>query len=560
MIKRWPTMPTLSRFLLPFILCVGWIAISLLINPIGDFPLNDDWSYGLPVQNFVHDGSLHFTNWQAPTLIGQALWGADFCLPYGFSFTALRISTVVIGLIGVLSIYGCLREFNAPRTMAFAAALVFGLNPIYLGLSYSFMTDVPFAAAFAASLYFLVRGLSKNRNTYLVIGLSIAWYSIFIRQFGFALFLGFAAASLTSWGPTWRWVKWAVLPIIVAALSLAAYSAALKVTGRMPHLYGAKSAGAVIVDLLHLRLGAMKVPLRSTSIALMYLGFFTLPFQALVAPLALRRLSQLIQRWLIGLGLATVVVVTLLLTHLNWLMPLTGNIVLNFGLGIRDAVGTAPHGVSKTFWIAITASAALGLYGLIVLASISLMESIAQWRRGRKVDASISLQVLLIVTLLAYFFPLATMYEMLFDRYFLPMLVVIPALLFGASASTKVPKTAWAFFIVTICMTGYFSIAATHDLMDWNRARAVAFNELADLPDTNYEKIDGGFALNNLFPNRAAIKTGGVDGLVDRSKAKYFICQSIPAGYTPVRQIDCHPWLPCAIDTLWVAVRDEQHQ
>jgi hypothetical protein len=35
------------------------------------------------------------------TRVFQIVWGALFCFPFGFSYTALRISTLTLGLVGV---------------------------------------------------------------------------------------------------------------------------------------------------------------------------------------------------------------------------------------------------------------------------------------------------------------------------------------------------------------------------------------------------------------------------------------------------------------------------
>ena len=541
-------------------LCASWIAIALLINPTGDFPLNDDWSFGLPVEHLVTNGDLRFTNWQSQTLIGQVLWGAAFCLPDGFSFTALRISTLAIGLLGVLAVYGLARELKASHALAVAAAMLVALNPIYLGLSYSFMSDVPFAAALAGSVYFLARGLSTDRASHLLAGLALAGYSVSIRQFGMAIFLGFAVASFTKWGPSWRWIKWAVVPIVVAAMSLVAYSLALRYTGRLPDMYGQKTIGAVVIDLAHFRLGAIKVPLRVMLISLMYLGLFTLPFQALVVPPAVRSWSRSVLVWATGVVSLVAVAITWLLAHFHWLMPMTGNIVVDFGLGLRDAAGPVPHGASTPFWIAVTLSAAVGLCGLGAVVALSLSSAVAQCARFQKLDATDAVKVFLAATCLIYVLPLAMMYDLLFDRYLLPILVVLPALLLGASRSTDVPKSAWLLFTVTLSALGIFAVASTHDLLDWNRARAVAFNELTERRGIDVEETDAGFALNNLLPNRKRMQEGGVDGLVDRSKARYIICQALPTGYRAISEFDCHPWLPYAIEQLWIAEREPPTQ
>src|SRR4051812_40826115 len=107
-----------------------WVAAAFLVNPVGNFPWNDDWAYGSAVRALVEQGDLRFSDWTAPNLISQVLWGALFCLPFGFSFTALRISTLVLGLAGVLSTYALLREAKAAHWIAVAGGLTLAFSPI----------------------------------------------------------------------------------------------------------------------------------------------------------------------------------------------------------------------------------------------------------------------------------------------------------------------------------------------------------------------------------------------------------------------------------------------
>ena len=114
------------------LICIVWTVLAFAIDPRGDFPLQDDWAYGLPVKALVERGEFRLTDWSNPTLIAQVFWGALFCLPAGFSFTAVRISTLVLGLVGLIGMYGLLRQLGAKRTVAFFGAGVVCANPIYL--------------------------------------------------------------------------------------------------------------------------------------------------------------------------------------------------------------------------------------------------------------------------------------------------------------------------------------------------------------------------------------------------------------------------------------------
>src|SRR6476661_2623762 len=73
-----------------------WCISFLIVKPLGDFPLSDDWAYGLTVQRLVESGDFRPVGWIGMPFITNALWGSLFCIPFGFSFPALRISTIVL--------------------------------------------------------------------------------------------------------------------------------------------------------------------------------------------------------------------------------------------------------------------------------------------------------------------------------------------------------------------------------------------------------------------------------------------------------------------------------
>ncbi|MEO0073883.1 MAG: hypothetical protein ABIK43_04400, partial [candidate division WOR-3 bacterium] len=78
------------------LISILFVAAITATNPLGDFPLNDDWSYGTAVRTLLQQGRLQLHPWTSMPLLTQILWGTLFCLPKGFSFSALRISTLVL--------------------------------------------------------------------------------------------------------------------------------------------------------------------------------------------------------------------------------------------------------------------------------------------------------------------------------------------------------------------------------------------------------------------------------------------------------------------------------
>jgi hypothetical protein len=168
--------------------------MAVLIRPVGDFPLNDDWSYGKIVRTLVETGRLEYTPWVSMALLTQILWGALFCLPFGFSHTALRFSTLTLGLAGILGIYGLLRECRLTRSTAFLGALTVAVNPVFFNLSATFMTDVPFFAFAVLSAWLLVRALRRGSVPLAVGGIALACGATLIREVGMIIPFAFALA------------------------------------------------------------------------------------------------------------------------------------------------------------------------------------------------------------------------------------------------------------------------------------------------------------------------------------------------------------------------------
>src|SRR5689334_8297082 len=90
-----------------------WVALPLLTKPTGEFPLNDDWSYARSVQTLLTAGRLELTGFTAMPLVTQVAWGWLFSLPAGFSFTALRVSTWLVGAVGLFATYAWLSRLRS---------------------------------------------------------------------------------------------------------------------------------------------------------------------------------------------------------------------------------------------------------------------------------------------------------------------------------------------------------------------------------------------------------------------------------------------------------------
>ncbi|TAF75837.1 MAG: phospholipid carrier-dependent glycosyltransferase [Bacteroidetes bacterium] len=137
------------------ILLLVWAIVELLIFPIGEFPLNDDWCYAIPVRDLINGEKLRIVNWGSMTLLTQIGWGYLFSTIFGFSFLTLRISVIILGITGGIYLYYLLEKNTKNNYLALFLALVYVLNPLHISLSNTFMTDVPFCTFSIVSLFYI---------------------------------------------------------------------------------------------------------------------------------------------------------------------------------------------------------------------------------------------------------------------------------------------------------------------------------------------------------------------------------------------------------------------
>src|SRR5215467_1151909 len=86
------------------ILFLLYLSAAILVRPFANLPFHDDWTYAWSVEHLLKTGELQILDWSVHYPLTQILWGGLFCLPYGFSFSAVRVSTVMLAWFGSLII------------------------------------------------------------------------------------------------------------------------------------------------------------------------------------------------------------------------------------------------------------------------------------------------------------------------------------------------------------------------------------------------------------------------------------------------------------------------
>jgi hypothetical protein len=467
----------------------AWIALALLaaalawtVRPIGEFPLNDDWSYARAVQTWIESGRLHFTGWTSLPLIAQILWGRLFCLPAGFSFLALRLSTAVAGLLGTWGLFVLVRSAGHRRSTAFAAAATLAVNPLYVNLSHTFMTDVPFIAASIWALAGFVRFTSDPRRRWLWLGALASLAAALIRHPGAWIPIAFFLAVRT--GPRDAVCSASRRPALLVPLALIGFCLlAHACWGLRP--FWASQGGRLAAGLLQpLRL------LERIGETAIYLGLFSLPFLlfALAGEPRRRAAARLAGTVLIALG------ATLALHRLDIRLPLAGNVLHAAGLGPVRLFDVATLGLPNEaalpagWW---TLATGLGLAGVGLGAALGR----TAWRFRDPSVAASRTRRLLAFCVAGWIAPMWIAGYM--DRY---LLVILPPLL-AALASAACPhghrsRALLAAALAAAALAAAFGALATRDYLAWNRARWAALHELVEVQLISPDRIDGGFEFN----------------------------------------------------------------
>ncbi|MBW4578794.1 MAG: glycosyltransferase family 39 protein [Tildeniella nuda ZEHNDER 1965/U140] len=548
-----------------------WIVMSILVNPLGDFPINDDWVYGRAVKSIIEEGNFTLSGGNtSANLVAQAFWGALFCLPFGFSFSALRISTLVLGLIGVIATYGLLREVRASRLISLFGALLVALNPIYFGLSNTFMTDVPFFAVAAMSLYFFIRGLRSDRKVDITLGTLLACLSLLIRQNGIIIPIAFGCAYLFKKKLSRTNVIVASIPTLSSILLQFIYQNWLELTDRTSPNFNLQSRGFVNI-ISSANIGTIVYLLDSTLIALVYVGLFISP---LIIPIFLTkfRASSSTEKRLIFLSIPSILIVMLarLAKNRPMIMPFKGNTLMDFGLGPLtlhdgDAVISSrafTPAILTYVWGALTVVAVISAAFLIYY----LLTATRHIFKQPKKDESVSpqwLKVLVVLTILFYYLPFGI--STYFDRYLLMLIPLLLMLVVGSKPMIDQPhfihKKIFPVALLIILICGGFTVGATHDYLSLNRVRWQALNALMRDSKVSPNYIDGGYEFNGWYlydpKNTYAINFMKDPKRPDKSwwyvdRDDYMIAFGNLAGYEELKRYQTGRWLPFGPETISV--------
>lgn len=464
-----------------------WFLCFWVVGGIADFPLNDDWSYGITTKRLIETGNYHPVDWTSMSLISQVFFGALFCFPFGFSFTALHISTFVLSFFGIVSIYKICRMLNASCLLSVFISLVVMLNPIYLVLSGTFMTDIPFLSFVSMSMFFLIRSL-KFRNFYSLLGGTFFLVlAVLCRQNALFLGVAFFISFLVKFSFGKRNIGWAIMPLLAASFFLFLYNRWLHTSGLTPALYGKQIFQ--LTDVIKNYSALPRQILQNGFNAVIYVGLFLFPVLVLAGNKVLQNKNLRIVFFVVLFCIATKYIVS------GSTISLWGNILVKEGLGpltLHDGTNLKLSNISPLqdiFWIGVTIIAVTSTSLLITLVIGFFLKIKLLLRHEWFVYT-----IFFVLASLVYIGPLLLLG--FFDRYLLPPFLLIAFALIPILDTINQTRRRVAISIFG-CYA-LFSLAAVHDYIAWNEARWKIIDSFT-ARKIDYDNVDGGFEYNGFF-------------------------------------------------------------
>jgi hypothetical protein len=165
----------IRRYRIPALFCALAVLLCELISrPFVPMGVADDWPYILSAQTLAATGHIVYNGWAAPILGWQLYLGAAFIKLFGFSFTSVRMSTLLVSITLAFVLQRTLVRAGISDFNATLGTLALVLSPLYLMLSVTYMTDIFGLFAIVLCLYGCLRALQASTSRATILWLCFA--------------------------------------------------------------------------------------------------------------------------------------------------------------------------------------------------------------------------------------------------------------------------------------------------------------------------------------------------------------------------------------------------
>jgi hypothetical protein len=538
-------------------------AAHALIEPWGEFPLNDDFTFARVAKTFAQTGKLRVDLPSAPSIVGQSLTVYPFVAAFGFSHLLLRLLTMGLGLIGLVAIDRLLFRAGTAAGPRLAALLLVALNPLYLYLSTTFMTELwGYVPAFlGAWLWFVARNRADQRHppgplVSAIPAISVALLigsTFWTRQYcalAFPALVGGTVLRCLHTAERPRLARSAgilVAATLLFALTVGAYFPWARWTGNLRPEFAQGLSQLRAIDPRAIFVG-------STNF-LAYMTAFLLP-GLLLFRIERGRATAIAGALLIGTGVAGWSALQTLATSdfamgatLHRIFPFGGNVLYSAGVGPVTLSDVYLFGLSRPQW---SPAAGKALQLVLLIGAAAWAPAVLAARNVPRATLRFELAAFaFLFGAVSLLLPLQTYKLGIFDRYFIPCVLSLAVGLALLLQDQPIRRARWVGFAALLVPLACFGIGGLHDQFRWNEARwqLVQRAIAAGAPATS---IDGGYEVNgwlNLDAYNAKQTPTGCLGECGCGRgwwcldASYVIAMNELAGYEVIDRIQPDYWL-----------------
>ena len=487
--------------------------VLVLTAPWGDYPLNDDWQYSRVAKRFAETGRFLVDVPVAPSLAVQSLAATPVVRALGFSHVSLRLLTFAVALSSLWAIGRLLLLAGLSWRVRFLAQALLLLNPLFLNVSLSFMTEVwgLAPALLGATVWFSERRRAlapghgpetAMRPWPVALAALLVALGFWSRQHAAVAFPALVGSLVLPRLGRPRALRSllasraVLLGLLVFAAGVAAWAPWVRASGNLRAEFSGPLRGLLAWDARAwlLALGALPFYLTAFLLPLLLL----LPWKGIGTARAAVASTAVLAFAALGawsfLDLSAPDFETFHYQHR--IFPFLPNVIFNAGVGPVTLAevffdGRPPAQLGQSLWVSI--EVLLGLACVLWVPLLGRSRS-TQPPEGEGIRTELSAFGFLWAAGTTVLVVQAHQIQ-LFDRYFLP--VAVGLLLVAAAAIRPARPSPWrlAASLAALAPLAFFTVAGTHDYFRWNDARWSAVRALLH-DGVSPTVIQGGYEVN----------------------------------------------------------------
>ena len=457
-----------------------WLLVVVLVNFSGDFPLNDDWSFGKTAFTYYRTGDYKPGDWPAMSLITNIVLSTPFIHIFGENFVSLRISSLFYHWLSSVFIYwASVKKYSVIVSTFIAAAVLF--SPLSFILSFTFMTE----SLFQLLCILIVLVVINIRDKYQIPLIVLSVLATLSRQIVLpALLLPIV----------YNWKSKILLsqrlrhlvPFFVAVSSYVAYRWWLESTNRMP----ANQSSSFESMLGVLRHGKFIVIVGNIQQSTLLLGFLLFPTLLLffAHEVIFRRVKSLV----VFLFLILITIAGKgFISKTSMLFPYSNNVISPYGFGplILSFDSRVTWSLPLPILISCTVISVLGAAMLLAIS----FERIKLAFAGRSSPKEYRLIYFSGMLLLP-----SVLIDPMYDRYVAIIVGTVVLTIVSIHRKWSPNSTNLVCTVAAITFNIGFCLVAGSDYMNINRARNRAYEFLIKEIGANPHTVDAGFEYNGM--------------------------------------------------------------